>query len=108
MKVKPRKLKVSGVPSPRRLRRSAAKRPNSISRVFSGCSDSANSPNLTASQPLAHLIEEALSVTLVLEADDKIVGIPHDDHVARDFPPSPVAVDPEVEHVVQVDVGKQR
>ena len=27
MKVKPRKLKVSGLPSPRRLRRSAAKRP---------------------------------------------------------------------------------
>src|SRR6516225_30375 len=45
MKVKPRKLKVSGVPSPRRLRRSAAKRPNSMSRVFSGCSDSANSSN---------------------------------------------------------------
>ena len=36
MKVKPRKLKVSGLPSPRRLRRSAAKRPNSMSRVFSG------------------------------------------------------------------------
>src|SRR5262249_5013514 len=36
MKVKPRKLKVSGLPSPRRLRRSAAKRPNSMIRVFSG------------------------------------------------------------------------
>ena len=35
MKVKPRKLKVSGLPSPRRWRRSAAKRPNSINRVFS-------------------------------------------------------------------------
>ena len=35
MKVKPRKVKVSGLPSPRRLRFSAAKRPNSISRVFS-------------------------------------------------------------------------
>jgi hypothetical protein len=33
--VKPRKVKVSGLPSPRRLRFSAAKRPNSISRVFS-------------------------------------------------------------------------
>jgi hypothetical protein len=37
--------KVSGLPSPRRWRRSAAKRPNSISRVFSGCSDNANSCN---------------------------------------------------------------
>ena len=36
MKVKPRKLKVSGLPSPRCLRLSAAWRPNSISRVFSG------------------------------------------------------------------------
>src|SRR6266571_3648267 len=42
MKVKPRKLKVSGLPSPRRWRRSAAKRPNSMSRVFSGGSVSAN------------------------------------------------------------------
>src|SRR5579883_2719369 len=47
MKVKPRKLKVSGLPSPRRLRLSAAKRPNSISRVFSGCNDSANFANRT-------------------------------------------------------------
>jgi hypothetical protein len=38
-------LKVSGLPSPRRSRRSAAKRPNSMIRVFSGCSDSANFPN---------------------------------------------------------------
>jgi hypothetical protein len=35
IKVKPRKVKVSGLPSPRRLRFAAAKRPNSISRVFS-------------------------------------------------------------------------
>src|SRR5215471_19210725 len=42
IKVKPKKLKVSGLPSPCRLRRSAAKRPNSINRVFSGCSVSAN------------------------------------------------------------------
>jgi hypothetical protein len=35
MNVKPRKLKVSGLPSPHRSRWSAAKRPNSIRRVFS-------------------------------------------------------------------------
>src|SRR4051794_28993219 len=39
------KSKVSGLPSPSRLRRSAAKPPNSINRVFSGCSDNANSRN---------------------------------------------------------------
>ena len=33
--LKPRKVKVSGLPSPRRLRFSAARRPNSMSRVFS-------------------------------------------------------------------------
>src|SRR5580704_12537137 len=47
MKVKPRTLKVSGLPSPRRARRSAAKRPNSIRRVLSGWSDSENSSPLS-------------------------------------------------------------
>ena len=102
MKVKPRKSKVSGLPSPSRWRRSAAKRPNSINRVFSGCSDNANSR-----QPLAHLVQEAPGVDLVLESDDKVVGIAHDDHIARGLAPSP-ARGPEVEGVVQVDVGKQR
>src|SRR3954464_12726219 len=37
--------KVSGLPSPRRARFAAARRPNSIRRVLSGCSDSANSCN---------------------------------------------------------------
>src|SRR6202049_1320681 len=57
MKVKPRKLKVSGLPSPRRWRRSAAKRPNSISRVFSGGSDSANFPNRSRSEGKAQEVE---------------------------------------------------
>src|SRR3954466_2746682 len=43
MWVNPRKQNVSGLPSPRWARRSAAKRPNSIRRVLSGCSVSANS-----------------------------------------------------------------
>ena len=58
-------------------------------------------------QPFAHRFEEAPGVGLVLEADDDIVGIAHDDHVARSLAPSP-AVGPEVEDVVQVDVGQQR
>ena len=58
-------------------------------------------------KPLAHLIEEAPGVGLVLEADDEVVGVAHDDHVARGLTPSP-ALGPEVEDVVQVDVGKQR
>jgi hypothetical protein len=43
---------------------------------------------------------------LVLEADDKVIGISHDDHIARELAPS--VHGPKVEGVVQVDVGKQR
>jgi hypothetical protein len=42
--VKPRKLKVSGFPSPRARRFVSAKRPNSRSRVLSGCHVSPNRP----------------------------------------------------------------
>src|SRR5215471_11806985 len=45
MNTKPRNLKVSGFPSPRCARLAAAKRPNSIRRVLSGCNDSENSSN---------------------------------------------------------------
>jgi hypothetical protein len=47
------------------------------------------------------------SLDLVLESDDEILGIAHDDHVARGLTPSP-ALRPEIEDVVQVDVGKKR
>ena len=57
--------------------------------------------------PLAHRIVEAPGVRLVLEANDDVVGIAHNDHVAGGLAPSP-AFGPEVEGVVQVDVGKQR
>ena len=43
----------------------------------------------------------------MLEANDDVVGVPDHDHVARGLAPSP-AFGPEVENVVQVDVGKQR
>src|SRR3979490_2336875 len=75
MKVKPRKLKVSGLPSPGRLRFSAAKRPNSISRVFSGCSER------ELLEPCAQCVEEAAGVMFLLEPDDEVVGIAHDDHI---------------------------
>src|SRR5208337_3914272 len=47
MSTKPRNLKVSGFDRPRFSQFCAAKRPNSIRRVLSGCSDSANSCNLS-------------------------------------------------------------
>src|SRR5204863_6475629 len=34
-------------------------------------------------QPLAHRVQKAPRVSLVLEADDRVIGIAHDDHVAR-------------------------
>ena len=102
MKVKPRKLKVSGLPSPRRL------------RLFRREASELDQPGLLRMQrqrkllqPLAHLVQEAPGVALVLEADDEVVGVAHDDHVARGLAPSP-ALGPEIEGVVQVDVGKQR
>ena len=53
------------------------------------------------------IVPEAPGVCLVLEADNNVIGITHEDHVARGLVPSP-ALGPEVEHVVQVDVGEQR
>src|SRR5215471_20906048 len=57
--------------------------------------------------PLAQQVQEAPSVGLVLETDDEVVGIAHDDHVARSLAPSP-ALGEQVEHVEQVDIGEQR
>ena len=58
-------------------------------------------------QPLAHRVPEAPGVALVLKADHQVVGIAHDDHVARGLAPSP-ALGPKIEDVVQVDVGEER
>jgi len=57
-------------------------------------------------QPFTHRVQEAPGIALMLATNDKIVGIPHDDHVTRGFTPSP-ALGPEVEGVVQVDVGQE-
>jgi hypothetical protein len=43
----------------------------------------------------------------MLEADHEVIRIAQDDHVARGLAPSP-ALGPQVEDVVQVDVGEQR
>ena len=57
-------------------------------------------------EPLAHFVPEAPGISLVLEANDNVISIAHEDHVARGLVPSP-AFGPEVEHVMQVDVGEQ-
>jgi len=43
----------------------------------------------------------------VLETDDDIIGIAHDDHVTRGLAPSP-ACGPEIEDVVEVDARERR
>ena len=52
-------------------------------------------------EPLAHRLPEMVSVAPALETDESVVGVAHDDHVARRFTPSP-ALGPQVEHIVQV------
>jgi hypothetical protein len=74
---KPRKVKVSGLPSPRLSRFCAAWRPNSIRRGLVRMQRQRELP-----QPIAHRIPEAPGVGLVLEADYGVIGIAHDDHVA--------------------------
>src|SRR5438067_13717046 len=78
MKVKPRKLKVSGLPDPRRWRFSAAC-PTELDQA--GLVRMQRQREL--SQPRAHRSQEAPGVFLMREADDDVVGIAHNDHVAR-------------------------
>jgi len=100
MKVKPRTLKVSGLPSPRRARRSAAKQPNSIRRVLPG--------GATARTPLTeHACVPRSAGRLMLEPDDDVVSIAHEDHIACGLAPSP-SLGPETEHVVEVARRKLR
>src|SRR6266567_3945641 len=83
MKVKPRKSKVLGLPSPRAL-------------VLHRQASELDQPRLLGMQrqrkllqPLAHLVEEAPGIALVLEADDEVVSVAHNDHVAGGLAPSP-------------------
>ena len=86
MCVNPKKSNVSGLPRPRSCRRREACRPNSISRVLSGCNSSSN-----FASRLAKLVQEPSRILFVLKAHGEIVGEPHDDHVtARVVPPPPI------------------
>src|ERR1700730_17583299 len=96
MSVKPRKLKVSGLPSPRRARLCAAKRPNAIKRVFSEWSVRTNASNL------ARIISRNRRASV---SRSNPITITRDDHVAGGLAPSP-ALRPEIKDVVQIDVGE--
>jgi len=58
-------------------------------------------------QPVGQRPLEGLSVVSVLEADDHIIRVPHQHHLAPQRPAHAV-LGPEVEHVVEIDVGQQR
>ncbi len=58
-------------------------------------------------EPRSHRVPEAPCIGFVLKADNDVVGIAHDNHVARCLPPSPL-LGPQVEDIVQVHVRKQR
>src|SRR5829696_3496292 len=57
-------------------------------------------------KPRTHRIKETSSVVLMLKANDQIIGIAHDDHVAGSLALSP-ALGPEVENIVEVDVAEE-
>jgi len=43
----------------------------------------------------------------MLKSDEEIVGVTHDDHITVSMPPSPL-LGPQIERVVQTEVGQQR
>jgi hypothetical protein len=58
-------------------------------------------------EPFAQRPEEALGLLTMLEAHDKVISEPHhDDRAAR--VPLPPSLDPEVEDIVEIDIGQQR
>jgi len=58
-------------------------------------------------QALRQFVYEPLSLVPMLETDDNIISIAHDDHVAGGRAPSP-AFGPKIEDVVEIDVRQQR
>src|ERR1019366_120275 len=101
MCVKPRKLKLSDFPSPRSRRDLSAKRPNSMSRVLSGCSPRPNFANRSRRS-----VRNRRLFTM-LEPNHEVVAESHDDHVTMCMLLSPL-LGPQVEHIVQVDLSQYR
>src|SRR6267143_1850810 len=92
--LKPRKLKVSGFPSPFVSRLAAAWRPNSTRRVLSGWSDSANSSSRTRIASRKRRASSSCSKPATRSsAPGSALRAAHRSN-------------PQVEDVVQVDVGK--
>ena len=95
--VKPRKSKVSGLPPPRRFRFG-----RQTDRTRSGASCRGAAPDRTSRIAPAAPARNRSASDLMLESHDEVIGKAHDDHVAARVLLTP-SLDPEVEHVVQID-----
>ena len=58
-------------------------------------------------KPLAQCLGEAFCLVRMLKADDEIVGPSNDDDITFRMALSPVLC-PQIEHIVEIDVGEQR
>src|SRR5438132_5603086 len=57
-------------------------------------------------QAILEIVQETIRIMPVLEANDCIVGIPHDDHIARSVALAPL-LDPEIVDIMEIHVRKQ-
>jgi len=58
-------------------------------------------------RPFSQLLAKTVCVSSPLEAEDDIIRIAEDDHLASRRLLAP-DVHPEIEHIVEIDVGKER
>src|SRR5262249_28467455 len=54
---------------------------------------------------ILEIVQETIRIMPVLEANDCIVGIPHDDHIARSVALAPLLA-PEIEEIMEIHVCK--
>ncbi len=59
------------------------------------------------SKPVPKFPQEPLSVRTALEPHNEVVGIPNEDDLSARMPPPPL-LGPEVEDVMQEEVGQER
>ena len=51
-------------------------------------------------QPLPEVIEKLLRISLALEPNDEVIGVPHDNGVPRGVSGAPLLLEPEVKNIV--------
>jgi hypothetical protein len=54
---------------------------------------------------ITEIVQKAPRIDSVLEANDRVVRVPHDDHIAGRVPRAPL-LDPEIVDVMEVYIGK--